>query len=74
VYLDFVERTRMLMAYEDLGFQIKDIPLEDPRVPLFPIEKRSDAVTILKKAKSQRPEILWVLEGDGPYRVREKKI
>jgi hypothetical protein len=64
----------MLMAYEDLGFQIKDIPLEDPRVPPFPIETRADAAKILEKAKSQRPEILWMLEGNGPYRVREKKI
>jgi hypothetical protein len=61
----------MLMAYEDLGFQIKDIPSDDPRGSLFPIENRTDATKLLKKAISERPEILW---GDGTFRVCEKKL
>lgn len=62
----------MLMAYEDLGFQIKDIPTEDARIPPFPIESRAEAIVILKKAMTQRPDVLWIIEGDGAFRVREK--
>jgi len=29
----------MLTAYWDLGLQIKDLPTEDPRVPMFPLER-----------------------------------
>ena len=28
----------MLTAYWDLGLQIKDLPVDDPRIPLFPFE------------------------------------
>lgn len=63
----------MLMAYEDLGFQIKDIPTDDPRVPSHPIEKLPTAKRILAQAKTERPDLNWKIEGKGkkkgPYRV-----
>jgi hypothetical protein len=60
------------MAYEDLGFRIKDVPSDDPRVPLYSIKNRSDAILILEQAESERPDIHWIIEGDGPCRVRQK--
>jgi hypothetical protein len=60
---------KMLMAYEDLGFKIKDIPMEEARVPLCPIDGHAAAVRILEKAKIERPEVSWVIVGSGPYGV-----
>lgn len=63
----------MLMAYEDLRFQIKDIPTDDQRVPLYPIEKKPTAMRILAQARTERPDLNWNIEekakGNGPYRV-----
>jgi len=59
----------MLMAYEDLGFTIKDIPTDDPRVPAYPIESLSSAQEIIVWARAERPTVRWVIEGKGPYRV-----
>jgi hypothetical protein len=59
----------MLMAYEDLGFKIKDIPADDPRVPLYPIESLSSAEEIMVWARTEHPTVRWVIEGKGPYRV-----
>jgi hypothetical protein len=64
----------MLTAYWDLGLQIKDLPVDDPRVPEFPFEKLSSAKSILAKAKLARPEIQWeIKEKSGSYSVREKQ-
>jgi len=60
----------MLMAYEDCGFKIKDIPTEETRVPLHPIENLADAQRILAEAQRQRPDIQWAIKGTGPYGVR----
>ena len=68
VLSSFLERT-MLMAYEDCGFKIKDVPLEETRVPLLPMESRSEAERILSEAKRQRPDVRWAIEGTGPYGV-----
>jgi hypothetical protein len=59
----------MLMAYEDGGLRIKDIPMEETRVPLYPIESRSDAERILEEAKRQRPDLRWAIKGTGPYGI-----
>ncbi len=59
----------MLMAYDDCGFTIKDVPMEETRVPLRPIENLSDAERILAEAKRQRPDVHWVIKGAGPYGV-----
>ena len=59
----------MLMAYEGPLFTIKDVPMEETRVPLHPINSLSDAARILAEAKRQRPEITWVISGTGPYGV-----
>ncbi len=63
----------MLTAYWDLGLQIKDLPIDDPRVPLFPLEKLEYAESILARAKALRPNIVWeIKEHGGSYSVREK--
>jgi hypothetical protein len=63
----------MLTAYWDLGLQIKDLPIDDPRVPQFPFENLSSAESVLAKAKLKSPEIMWEInEKSGSYSVREK--
>ena len=59
----------MLIAYEDLGFTIKDIPTDDTRVPPYPTESLSRAQELMAWAKTQSPTVRWVIEGKGPYRV-----
>ena len=61
----------MLMAYDDCGFKIKNIPTDDTRVGPNPIEDLSKAQEILEWAKHERPTVKWTLEGKGPFRVRE---
>ena len=56
----------MLMAYEGT---IKDIPTEDTRVPLRPIQTLSDAKRILAGAKRNRTDLRWEIKGTGPYGV-----
>lgn len=63
----------MLTAYWDLELKIKDLPTDDPRIPIFPLENRDLAESILAKAKIARPEIAWeIKEQSGSYTVREK--
>lgn len=59
----------MWMAYEDLQFVIKDIPLQETRAPLYPISNHSDAQRILAEAQKRRPDIQWEIKGTGPYGV-----
>lgn len=62
----------MLMAYWDLGLQIKDVPQDDTRVPLFPFENLACAESALAKARLALPEIKWeIKEFQGSYSVRE---
>lgn len=64
----------MLTAYWDLELQIKDLPTDGPRVPMFPLESRDLAESILAKAKIARPEIAWeIKQRGGSYTVREKR-
>ncbi len=63
----------MLMAYDDHGFTIKDIPTDDTRVRSYPIDDLSQAKQILARAKKERPEVRWTIEAKGPFRVRESK-
>jgi hypothetical protein len=62
----------MLMAYDDMGFKIKDFPTQERRVPNFPIDTLDKAKEIKTWASSERPEINWQIVGTGPYSVREK--
>jgi hypothetical protein len=63
----------MLMAYDDCGYTIKDVPGgDDSRPGANPIDNLSAAMKILAWAKKISPKANWVLEGKGPYRVREK--
>jgi hypothetical protein len=59
----------MLVAYEDLGFKIADIPPDDPRVPSRSIDTHANAEKVLAWAKVERPEITWRIVGDGPFGV-----
>ena len=61
----------MLVAYEDLGLKIKDIPGEDTRVGPHPIATHPDAVRIREAAMAERPEVLGN-SGDGPWGVHGK--
>jgi hypothetical protein len=63
----------MLMVYDDAGFTIKDVPGDDPRPGAYPISDDSLAEKILAWAKMTSPNVNWVLEGKGPYRVRPCK-
>ena len=62
----------MLMAYDDGGYTIKDVPGDDARVGPNPIPDLSAAKKILAWAQKIAPKVKWVLEGEGPCRVREK--
>lgn len=60
---------KVLMAYEDLGFKIKDIPTDDPRIPQYPIDSLSRAEEIMAWARKERPTVRWAIKGSGPYGV-----
>jgi hypothetical protein len=64
----------MLIAYEDpgMGFQIKDVPVSDLKAPFHPISNKGEAIRLQREAQRRRPDIRWVIEGEGPYSVREK--
>jgi hypothetical protein len=61
----------MLAAYEDVawGFQVKEVPVE-----FKPITNRGEAVRLYREASRRRPDIRWVIvgEGDGPFSVQEQ--
>ena len=51
-----------------------NLPVDDPRIPLFPFEKLDYAESIFARAKVARPEIVWeIKEKGGSYSVREKR-
>jgi hypothetical protein len=63
----------MLMAYDDLGFTIKDIPTDDQRVGLYPIDDLSQAKKILAWAQKERLDVHWIIQrknGKGLFRIR----
>jgi hypothetical protein len=65
----------MLMAFDDGGFKIKDVPTDDPTIPLFPIESHAQAGVILEWAGKQLiPDVQWAIVGEGPYGVHGKTI
>jgi hypothetical protein len=65
----------MLMAFDDGGFKIKDVPMDDTRIPRLPIESQAQAVVILKWARDQQvPDVQWAIVGNGPYGVHAKTI
>jgi hypothetical protein len=73
-FLNYCEG-KMLMAFDDGGFTIKDVPTDDPTIPLFPIESHAQAGVILEWAgKQQIPDVQWAIVGEGPYGVHGKTI
>lgn len=62
----------MLVAYEDRGkLRIEEIPKEETRMPVHPINLFESAIRILEKASQKRPDIQWTIVGGGPYSVKE---
>jgi len=60
----------MSMAYKDRGrLVIRDVPLEETRLGADPIATYSEALEVLERAKKERPDVRWKIEGSGPYRV-----
>jgi hypothetical protein len=60
----------MLVAYEDRGLQIKDIPAKEITVFQHPFASHTEALRILAEAEKQRPDVHWVIVGLGPWGVR----
>jgi hypothetical protein len=61
------------MAYDDGGLKIRDYPMEEARVHWHSIQDRESAERILAWAKTERPDIVWVIIGNGPFGVHEKR-
>jgi hypothetical protein len=62
----------MLVAYEDLGFQVKDLSEQELKFSFRPISSRGEALRIQKEASRRRPDIRWVIVGEGPFSVRQQ--
>jgi hypothetical protein len=62
----------MLVAYEDLGFQVKDLSEQELKFSFHPISSRGEALRIQKEASRRRPDIRWVIVGEGPFSVRQQ--
>jgi hypothetical protein len=60
----------MLVAYEDRGVQIKEIPPEEIMTFEHPVAGHDEVVRILAEAVKQRPDVQWVIVGLGPWGVR----
>jgi hypothetical protein len=60
----------MLVAYEDRGLHIEEIPPGDVGVFLHQIESLDEAKRILAEAIKQRPDVEWLIVGTGPWGVR----
>lgn len=60
----------MLVAYDDGGFKITDIPLEQTPFPQHFTETLLLAEKILAWAEERRPEVNWIIASSGPYSVR----
>jgi hypothetical protein len=62
----------MLVAYEDLGFQVKDLSEQELKFAFHPISSRGEAQRIQREASRRRPDIRWTIVGEGPFSVREQ--
>ena len=60
----------MLMAYEDQGLQIREIPPEEIMKFHHPVATYAESRRILDEAAKQRPDVHWVIVGTGPWGVR----
>jgi len=60
----------MLIAYEDRGFHIDEIPTGDIGIFLHRVESFDEAKRILAEARKRRPEVQWLIVGTGPWGVR----
>lgn len=59
----------MLVAYEDPGLKIEEIPLDDSQVGPKPIATLEAAARIRDEAADERPEVRWDIVGAGPWGV-----
>jgi hypothetical protein len=54
----------MLIAYEDRGFHIDEIPDGDIGVFLHPVESFDETKRILAEAFKRRPDVQWGVRGE----------
>jgi hypothetical protein len=60
----------MLVAYEDRGLRIEEIPPEEIMTFEHPVADHDEALRILAEAVKQRPDVQWLIVGLGPWGVR----
>jgi hypothetical protein len=60
------------VAYEDLGFQGKDLSEQELKFAFHPISSRGEAQRIQREASRRRPDIRWTIVGEGPFSVQEQ--
>jgi len=60
----------MLVAYEDRGLQIEEIPPEEIMTFEHPVADHDEALRILAEATKQRPDVQWLIVGLRPWGVR----
>jgi hypothetical protein len=53
----------MLVAYENRGLQIEEIPPEEIMIFQHPVAEHAEALRILAEAEKQRPDVRWVIVG-----------
>jgi hypothetical protein len=64
------EELNMLVAYDDGGFKITDIPPEQTPFPAHFTETLLLATKLQEWAKERQPGTRWIIVGSGPYSVR----
>lgn len=60
----------MLVAFDDHGLRVEEIPAQEIMMFQHPIADHEEARRILDEAKKQHPEVQWVIVGSGPWGVR----
>ena len=60
----------MLIAYEDRGLQIEEIPAEAIITFEHGVAVHDEALRILAEATKRRPDVQWLIVGLGPWGVR----
>lgn len=70
--LVYTPGAQMLVAYEDLGFQVKELSEQELKFGFHPITSRGEAQRIQREASRRRPDIRWTIVGEGPFSVQEQ--
>lgn len=64
------ENHPMLVAYDDKGLQIEEIPDDEIKIFAHQIASHDEALRILAEAEKQRPDVHWLIVKTGPWGVR----